>query len=107
MSRARLSQMKPTAVLINVSRGAIIDEGALVDMLSGRLIRGAALDVFENEPLPPGHPLWSLDNVLISPHTADHTSDSHLRSTALFIENLRRFERGDPLRNVVDKRERY
>ncbi len=107
MSRARLSHLKPTAVLINVSRGAVIDEDALVEMLSRRLIRGAALDVFENEPLPPGHLLWSLDNVLISPHTADHTSDSHLRSTVLFIENLRRFERGEPLRNVVDKREHY
>lgn len=70
-------------------------------------LRGAALDVFEVEPLPPEHPLWQLDNVLLSPHTADHAEDAHLRAMQFFIENLRRFRAGDSLENVVDKNEEY
>jgi len=58
--------------------------------------------VFESEPLPPGHPLWSLENVLISPHSADHTSDAHERAMRFFLENLGQFERGEPLQNLVD-----
>lgn len=107
ITRERLARMRPTAVLINVSRGAVVDEPALVDALASGRIRGAALDVFETEPLPAGSPLWPLDNVLISPHSADHTADSHDRAMAFFIENLRRFERGESLENVVDKAERY
>ncbi len=67
----RIALMRPSAVLINVSRGAVVEESALLDALEAKRIRGAALDVFETEPLPPSHPLWALDNVLISPHTAD------------------------------------
>jgi phosphoglycerate dehydrogenase-like enzyme len=106
-SRERLALMKPDAVLINVGRGRTVDEEALVDALASRRIRGAALDVFETEPLPPDHPLWQLDNVLLSPHTADHTSDSHTRAMQFFIENLRRFRTGESLQNVVDKAEQY
>lgn len=107
LSRERLAGMKRTAVLINLSRGAIVDEAALVERLKGGHIRGAALDVFETEPLPPDHPLWKLDNVLISPHTADHSEDSHVRAMQFFLENLGRFQRGESLENVVDKDERY
>jgi phosphoglycerate dehydrogenase-like enzyme len=103
----RLALLRAHAVLINVSRGLVIDEAALIAALRDRRIRGAALDVFETEPLPPESPLWTLDNVLVSPHTADHTADSHQRAMAFFIENLRRFQRGESLENVVDKDEQY
>lgn len=107
MTRERIALMKPSAVFINIGRGKTVDEEALVFALERNAIRGAALDVFETEPLPPDHPLWRLDNVLISPHTADRTSDSHTRAMQFFIENLRRFRRGEPLENVVDKVEQY
>ena len=103
----RIEIMRPTAVLINVGRGPVVDEAALVDALASHRIRGAALDVFETEPLPPSHPLWSLDNVLISPHCADHTSDSHERAMQCFIDELGRFKRGETLNNVVDKNAGY
>jgi phosphoglycerate dehydrogenase-like enzyme len=107
LSRERIVAMKPSAVVINIGRGRTVDEDALVDALRAGRIRGAALDVFENEPLAPDHPLWTLDNVLISPHTADHTADSHLRAMQFFIENLRRFRADESLGNVVDKLEQY
>jgi phosphoglycerate dehydrogenase-like enzyme len=107
MLRARIAAMKPEAVFINVGRGRTVDEEALIDALRNHRIRGAALDVFEVEPLPPGHPLWQLENVLLSPHTADHTSDAHLRAMRFFIENLRRFRTGETLENIVEKVEEY
>ena len=107
MSRERFASMKPSAIFINVGRGATVDEDALIDALIHDRIRGAALDVFESEPLPPDHPFWRLDNVLLSPHTADHTADSHERAMRYFIENLRRFQAGESLDNVVDKAEQY
>lgn len=107
ITRDRIASMKPHAVFINLGRGATVDEDALVDALRERKIRGAALDVFEVEPLPPEHPLWTLDNVLVSPHTADHTDDAHLRAMQFFVENLKRFRAGESLQNVVDKAERY
>jgi phosphoglycerate dehydrogenase-like enzyme len=107
MNAERIGAMRPGAVLINISRGPIVDEAALIDALQSNRIRGAALDVFENEPLPPNHPLWRLENALISPHSADHTPDSHDRAMTFFLENLGRFERGEALENVVDKDERY
>jgi phosphoglycerate dehydrogenase-like enzyme len=107
MSRERFALMKPGAVFVNIGRGGTVDEAALLDALRDRRIRGAALDVFETEPLPPEHPLWQLDNVLVSPHTADHTADSHVRAMQFFLENLRRFRLGEPLENVVDKLEQY
>ncbi|HSP13648.1 MAG TPA: D-2-hydroxyacid dehydrogenase [Thermoanaerobaculia bacterium] len=107
MSAERIARMPPHSVLINVSRGAVVDECALVDALCEKRIRGAALDVFATEPLPPDHPLWTLDNVLISPHTADRAADSHERAMRFFIENWRRFERGEELENVVDPRVGY
>ncbi len=107
MSRERIALMKPVGVFINVGRGGTVDEEALIEALRDQRIRGAALDVFDVEPLPPEHPLWQLDNVLISPHTADHTSDAHERSMSFFIENLRRFRAGESLENVIDKVEQY
>lgn len=107
MSRERIAGMKAEAVFINIGRGGTVDEEALVDALRNHRIRGAALDVFDVEPLPPEHPLWQLDNVLISPHTADHTDDAHERAMNVFIENLRRFRAGESLENVVDKIEQY
>jgi phosphoglycerate dehydrogenase-like enzyme len=107
ISRARIARMKPSAVFINVGRGATVDEEALVEALREGRIRGAALDVFETEPLAESHPLWDLENVLLSPHTADHTADSHTRAMQFFIENLRRFRAGESLENVVDKHEQY
>lgn len=102
MNAKRIAAMRTGAVLINISRGAIVDERALVDALEAKRIRGAALDVFETEPLPHDHRLWQLENVLISPHSADRTTDSHDRAMTLFLANLDRFRRGEPLQNVVD-----
>jgi phosphoglycerate dehydrogenase-like enzyme len=100
---AELRAMKPEAVLVNLGRGPLVDEPALVAALGERRIGGAALDVFNEEPLPPGHPFYSLDNVLLSPHSADHTPDWKERTMRLFLENFDRYRKGEPLRNVVDK----
>lgn len=107
MNAERIALMRPDAVLINIARGAIVDEPALIEALTAKRIRGAALDVFETEPLPPDNPLWTLTNVLISPHSADRTRDSHERAVAFFEHNLGRFERGEPLENVVNKTSGY
>lgn len=103
----QLAAMKPGAVIINVGRGPVIVENALVRALEQRRIRGAALDVFDTEPLPPTHPFWRLDNVLLSPHCADHTATWLDEAMDFFVENFRRFDRGEPLRNLVDKRAGY
>lgn len=95
--------MKPTAVVINLGRGPVIDEAAMVRALVRRRIRGAVLDVFDTEPLPEGHPFYRLDNVLLSPHSADHTPDWLERAMQLFLDNFARFHRGLPLKNLVDK----
>ncbi|HEX9984917.1 MAG TPA: D-2-hydroxyacid dehydrogenase [Thermoanaerobaculia bacterium] len=107
MSRERIGLMQESAVFINVGRGQTVDQEALVEALTHHRIRGAALDVYESEPLEPGHPLWGLDNVLLSPHSADRTSDSHARAMQFFLDNLRRFMAGDSLENVVDTTEQY
>jgi len=102
-----LRAMKPTAVLINIGRGPVVAESALVRALEEHWIRGAALDVFDQEPLPDGHPFYRLDNVLLSAHCADHTSDWMDRAMELFLDNFERFCRNQPLRNVVDKQLGY
>lgn len=99
---AELAMMKPSAYLINVARGPIVDEAELVSALREGRIAGAALDVFEVEPLPSDHALWSLPNVVITPHTAPASPFHIQRGTELFIENLRRFGAGQALLNVVD-----
>ena len=107
LTRERIALMKPEAVLVNVGRGQTVDEAALIAALREKRIRGAALDVFESEPLSPESLFWELENVLVSPHTADHTADSHQRAMQFFLENLRRFRAGEPLENIVDKAEQY
>jgi phosphoglycerate dehydrogenase-like enzyme len=94
--------MKPTAMFVNIGRGATVDERALIDALDGGAIAGAALDVFEEEPLPTESPLWSMPNVLVSPHRAGDHEGWEADVVALFVHNLRRFVGGEPLRNVVD-----
>ena len=98
-----LAAMKPHGVLVNVGRGAGVDEAALVSALQEHRIRGAALDVFETEPLSPGHPFWALPNVLLSPHCADNVPGWIAGSMQVFLRNLDRFRRGEPLLNIVDK----
>lgn len=97
-----LEAMRPTAYLVNVSRGRVVDEAALVEALRGRRIAGAALDVFAVEPLPGESPLWGLDNVILTPHIGGDMKDFSQRSARLFCENLGRYLRGEPLLNVVD-----
>jgi len=107
IGQAALDAMKPTAVLINVARGAVVDEAALIHALREGWIAGAALDVFEQEPLPADSPLWALDNVIISPHIAGFTPHYDDRATALFAENLRRYLAGDPMLNQVEREREY
>jgi phosphoglycerate dehydrogenase-like enzyme len=99
--------MKPTAVVINVGRGPVINEEALVNALSNGRIKGAALDVFDEEPLPQGHAFYKLENVLLSPHCADHTPDWLDQAMQFFIAQFERFRKGEPLLNVVDKKLGY
>jgi phosphoglycerate dehydrogenase-like enzyme len=106
---AELARLKATAIVINVGRGPVIDETALVAALADGRIAGAALDVFEHEPLPAGSPLWDLPQVLISPHCTDRTSqpDWLELSMQFFVDNFHRYASGAPLHNVVDKSAGY
>ena len=100
---AALAAMKPSAVLINIARGGVVDEAALIDALQSGRLAGAALDVFEAEPLPPESPFWAMPNVIISPHVAGFTPHYHERVMGIFAENLRRFLGGEPLLNRADR----
>jgi phosphoglycerate dehydrogenase-like enzyme len=102
-----LGAMKSSAVIINVGRGPVISEPPLIRVLEEKRIRGAALDVFDEEPLPEGHPFWKMENVLLSPHCADHTSTWLEEAMELFVTNFEHFIKGEPLENVVDKRAGY
>lgn len=99
--------MKSSAVVINVGRGAVIDEPSLISALNQGLLRGAALDVFETEPLPPDHPFYRMQNVLLSPHCADHSTGWMELAVNQFIENFERFRNGQPLEFIVDKQAGY
>lgn len=102
--RPQFRQMKPTAYLINVGRGAIVDLADLAEALLADELAGAGLDVFETEPLPAAHPLWSMaDRVLITPHVAGYSPRIAERHLTQLLENVRRFSRGEPLQNVVNK----
>jgi phosphoglycerate dehydrogenase-like enzyme len=103
----RLAAMRPDAYLINVGRGPHVDEAALADALRNRRIAGAALDVFDQEPLPAESPLWDLENLLITPHTGSLTEKLWQRHYQVFSENLRRYLGSEPLLFVVDKRKGY
>ncbi len=102
-----LAVMKPTAVLINVGRGNLVDEPALIEVLKAGKIRGAGLDVYSQEPLPPSSPLWKLPNVIACPHVAGLSPHYLARAMTLFAENLRRYLAGEPLLNVVNKERGY
>ncbi len=99
----QLKQMKKTAYLINISRGVVVDLAALTTALQEGEIAGAGLDVFETEPLPADHPLWGMENVIITPHTAGDGPYAANRRIEVVKENLRRFVAGKPLRSVVEK----
>jgi phosphoglycerate dehydrogenase-like enzyme len=108
MDEDAIAAIKPGAYFSNVGRGSVVDEGALVEALRRGHLSGAALDVFEVEPLPPESPLWELHNVIISPHATDVVpSLINRRQTDLFCENLRRYLEGEPLLNVLDKKLLY
>ncbi len=104
---AELTLLKPGAVLINIGRGTLVDEDALIRSLQEKRMAGAALDVFRREPPPADSPLWDMPNVIISPHSARTVRQENARITDLFCDNLARFLRGEPLRNVLDTRRLY
>jgi phosphoglycerate dehydrogenase-like enzyme len=107
INRSRLAKMKSDAYLINVGRGPLVDDNALLEALQARRIGGAALDVFVEEPLPPESPYWPLDNLLITPHTAAVTDNLWDRHYDLIVENMTRFLEGRPLLYEVDKQKGY
>jgi phosphoglycerate dehydrogenase-like enzyme len=107
IGEAELARLKPSCVVLNLGRGPVIDEAALVRALAGGRIRGAVLDVFDAEPLPAEHPLWGFGNVLFSPHCADHTATWMEEAMLMFLSNYERFAAGQPLVNLVDKRLGY
>ena len=102
-NRERIRQMKKTAYLINVGRGVIVDLADLTAALQAGEIAGAGLDVYEIEPLPREHPLWRMENVILTPHCAAASPRVPERHLQTLLENLRRFVAGQPLLNVVDK----
>jgi phosphoglycerate dehydrogenase-like enzyme len=102
-----LRAMKPTAYLVNIGRGGIIDEDALIRALEEGRIAGAGLDVFEEEPLPKDSPLWRMENVIVTAHYAGYNPRYDERAMAIFLDNLRRYKADEPLRNVVDKKLGY
>jgi phosphoglycerate dehydrogenase-like enzyme len=106
-NRALIGKMQPDAYLINIGRGAIVVLDDLVAALQAGEIAGAALDVFEVEPLPEGHPLWAMENVILTPHVAGFSPRISERHLAVLLENVKRFAQGEALANVVDKRRWY
>jgi phosphoglycerate dehydrogenase-like enzyme len=107
IGEAELSAMKGSAVIVNLGRGPVIVESALIAALAAKRIRGAALDVFDEEPLPDSHPFYGLENVLLSPHSADHTLGWADLAMRVFLENFERFRSGQVLQNIVDKKAGY
>ncbi|CCV03995.1 D-isomer specific 2-hydroxyacid dehydrogenase family protein [Mesorhizobium metallidurans STM 2683] len=104
---AAFAAMKPSAVLIDVSRGGVVDEAALLSALDAGRIRGAALDVFASEPLPTDHPLWRYENVIVTPHCSSAYAGWEQKALALFADNISRYQRGEKLLNVVDPKRGY
>lgn len=107
ISREQIASAKDGAVLINISRGALVDEDAMIEALQNGKLGGAGLDVFREEPLPPGSPLWDMPNVLITPHVSGSSPHYNERATAIFADNLGRYTRNEPLRNMVIKERGY
>jgi phosphoglycerate dehydrogenase-like enzyme len=104
---AEFAAMKRDAVIINVGRGPVIEESAMIKALSEHTIKGAALDVFDEEPLPKGHPFYEMENVLLCPHCADHTPDWLDNAMRFFVDQFNRFRNGETLLNVVNKKLGY
>jgi glyoxylate/hydroxypyruvate reductase A len=107
LGASQLAMLKPSAVLINIARGAVVDHAAMLDALRNGRLAGAALDVTNPEPLPADSPLWDLPNVLITPHSMSTAYDENERLVELFCDNLRRYLAGEPLRNVFNKSRGY
>lgn len=107
IGRDALRHLKRGALLVNIGRGGLIDDAAVIEALQDGRLGGAALDVFAREPLDPASPYWDLPNVIVTPHISGGMEDYWTPLVALFAENLRRFERGEPLLNVVDKHAGY
>jgi len=107
VDRKVLQNMKPTAYLVDISRGGVVDHGALVEALNEKRIAGAALDVYPVEPLPESSPIWEMPNVILSPHVGGASGDYMERAAALFAENLRRYVNDEPLLNRYDPSRGY
>jgi D-3-phosphoglycerate dehydrogenase len=107
IDRRRLGLMKPTAIIVNIARGGIIDEAALIDALRAGRLAGAGLDVTETEPLPASSPLWDAPNLVLSPHCGGVSSHRVRKLIEFFCENLRRYQTGQSLLNLVDQRKGY
>jgi phosphoglycerate dehydrogenase-like enzyme len=108
MTAARLDRLPRGAIVVNVARGDLVDEGTLAGMLVTGRLRGAVLDVFSEEPLPSSSPFWGLESVLLTPHvSAVSPARFWDRAVELFADNWHRYERGEPLRNLVDKQSGY
>jgi phosphoglycerate dehydrogenase-like enzyme len=107
LNRAALQRMKSTAYLVSIGRGGVVEEAALIEALQSKTIAGAGLDVFETEPLPKESPLWDMENVIITAHYAGATSRYEEKAMAIFLDNLRRYRAGEPLRNVINKKVGY
>jgi glyoxylate/hydroxypyruvate reductase A len=105
VGRAELAALRPTAWLLNLARGPIVDEGALLEALRRRRLGGAVLDVFDTEPLPAAHPLWGFDNVVITPHISGPSTPREIGP--IFNDNLRRYAANRPLRHTVDRARQY
>jgi len=102
VSREVIARMRPTAWIVNIARGAVVDETALLEALRGGRIAGAAIDAWWTEPLPPESEWWDLPNVIATPHVSHSSPRVRERTLELFLENLRRWKAGEPLLNVVD-----
>src|SRR5262249_32784656 len=107
IGRDELARLRPSARLMNLARGALVDERALIAALRAGRLAGAALDVFEDEPLPRSSPLWDLPEAIVTPHTSGLCPRYWERGVEQFTASLRRFLAGEPLTNVVDKRAGY
>jgi phosphoglycerate dehydrogenase-like enzyme len=107
LGKTQFEQMKPSAVLINIARGQLVKEQELIEALQVGTIAGAGLDVFEKEPLPESSPLWELENVILTPHSAGIFSRLEKNSFNFFLAQLQRFIKGEELKNIVDKQRGY
>jgi phosphoglycerate dehydrogenase-like enzyme len=107
LGTAAFAAIKPSAVLVDISRGGVVEEAALLAALDGNRLKGAALDVFTTEPLPADHPLWNYDNVVVTPHCAAVYEGWDVKSVQMFAANLTRYRSGEPLKNVVSPERGY